>query len=229
MTNLAGNGMLLANELLRARPWEAFTSAEDLEYSLELNMASIRIAFAGGAVLLSPPAPNPQAAAQQQLRWEGGKALLARTWIPRLIMAALRDRQSGCPWDVEQTFATIAPYTIEEAYERALASGLREGLIELFDFDHCAIPTPPRPYRSFGNASAASTNAAVASLRSIGFSPARRARAIRLRKMIAPTATIVIVSPNPLRLKRNVSPRITAAIPATRVPTPMLTSANPCC
>ncbi|MEQ8195686.1 MAG: nucleoside triphosphate pyrophosphohydrolase [Rhodospirillales bacterium] len=33
------------------------------------------------------------------------------------IMAALRDPQSGCPWDVEQTFATIAPYTIEEAYE----------------------------------------------------------------------------------------------------------------
>lgn len=35
------------------------------------------------------------------------------------IMARLRDRESGCPWDVEQTFATIAPYTIEEAYEVA--------------------------------------------------------------------------------------------------------------
>jgi nucleoside triphosphate diphosphatase len=35
------------------------------------------------------------------------------------IMARLRDRQNGCPWDVEQTFATIAPYTIEEAYEVA--------------------------------------------------------------------------------------------------------------
>lgn len=35
------------------------------------------------------------------------------------IMARLRDRQSGCPWDVDQTFATIAPYTIEEAYEVA--------------------------------------------------------------------------------------------------------------
>ena len=33
------------------------------------------------------------------------------------IMRRLRDPQSGCPWDVEQTFATIAPYTIEEAYE----------------------------------------------------------------------------------------------------------------
>jgi tetrapyrrole methylase family protein/MazG family protein/ATP diphosphatase len=35
------------------------------------------------------------------------------------IMARLRDRERGCPWDVEQTFATIAPCTIEEAYEVA--------------------------------------------------------------------------------------------------------------
>ncbi len=43
--------------------------------------------------------------------------------IARLIeiMAALRDRTNGCPWDVDQTFATIAPYTIEEAYEVAEA------------------------------------------------------------------------------------------------------------
>jgi len=35
------------------------------------------------------------------------------------IMARLRDREHGCPWDVQQTFATIAPFTIEEAYEVA--------------------------------------------------------------------------------------------------------------
>jgi ATP diphosphatase len=35
------------------------------------------------------------------------------------IMARLRDPQRGCEWDVAQTFATIAPYTIEEAYEVA--------------------------------------------------------------------------------------------------------------
>ncbi len=35
------------------------------------------------------------------------------------IMATLRTPGSGCPWDLEQTFATIAPYTIEEAYEVA--------------------------------------------------------------------------------------------------------------
>jgi MazG family protein len=35
------------------------------------------------------------------------------------IMATLRDPDRGCPWDLEQTFATIAPHTIEEAYEVA--------------------------------------------------------------------------------------------------------------
>jgi nucleoside triphosphate diphosphatase len=35
------------------------------------------------------------------------------------VMAWLRDRLHGCPWDVDQTFRTIAPYTIEEAYEVA--------------------------------------------------------------------------------------------------------------
>ncbi|MFD0858316.1 nucleoside triphosphate pyrophosphohydrolase [Roseovarius aquimarinus] len=41
--------------------------------------------------------------------------------LPRLlaIMRALRDPETGCPWDIEQDFATIAPYTIEEAYEVA--------------------------------------------------------------------------------------------------------------
>jgi MazG family protein len=48
------------------------------------------------------------------------------------IMARLRNPDGGCPWDVEQNFATIAPYTIEEAYEvaEAIARGDR---IELKD------------------------------------------------------------------------------------------------
>jgi len=53
------------------------------------------------------------------------------------IMAALRDPMSGCPWDREQDFATIAPYTIEEAYEVADAiaredwAGLKDELGDL--------------------------------------------------------------------------------------------------
>ena len=46
---------------------------------------------------------------------------MAHPDITRLadIMARLRNPENGCPWDVKQTFATIAPYTIEEAYEVA--------------------------------------------------------------------------------------------------------------
>jgi len=45
----------------------------------------------------------------------------AKKTLPDLlaVMAALRTPGTGCPWDLEQTFATIAPYTIEEAYEVA--------------------------------------------------------------------------------------------------------------
>jgi uncharacterized protein YabN with tetrapyrrole methylase and pyrophosphatase domain len=50
----------------------------------------------------------------------------------RRIMAALRDPATGCPWDVEQDFATIAPYTIEEAYEVADAIS-RSDLPDLCD------------------------------------------------------------------------------------------------
>ena len=48
------------------------------------------------------------------------------------IMAALRTPKTGCPWDLEQNFATIAPYTIEEAYEVADAIA-RDDLADLED------------------------------------------------------------------------------------------------
>lgn len=44
------------------------------------------------------------------------------------VMAALRTPGSGCPWDLEQTFHTIAPYTIEEAYE--VADAIERGDLE---------------------------------------------------------------------------------------------------
>jgi MazG family protein len=53
------------------------------------------------------------------------------------IMARLRDPDGGCPWDLEQDFASIAPYTIEEAYEvddairRGDLAGLRDELGDL--------------------------------------------------------------------------------------------------
>ena len=44
------------------------------------------------------------------------------------IMARLRDPQSGCPWDQRQTYATIVPYTLEEAYE--VADAIQRGALD---------------------------------------------------------------------------------------------------
>ncbi len=54
----------------------------------------------------------------------------AATEIIRLldIMARLRDPETGCPWDIEQSFASIAPYTIEEAYE--VADAIERGAMD---------------------------------------------------------------------------------------------------
>ncbi len=73
----------------------------------------------------NPADPPPPAAS----------ALLAGdTPIERLrtLMQRLRDPASGCPWDREQSFRTIAPYTIEEAYEVADAIARRD-LVDLKD------------------------------------------------------------------------------------------------
>lgn len=72
---------------------------------------------------------SPTHATAAAPRWDGPahdlQTLLA-------IMKALRDPQSGCPWDIEQDFASIAPYTLEEVYEvtDAIARGNMEDLCE---------------------------------------------------------------------------------------------------
>jgi nucleoside triphosphate diphosphatase len=104
------------------------------------------------------------------------------------VMARLRDPVSGCPWDREQRFATIAPYTIEEAYEVAEAAergatpALKEELGDLllqvvfharmaeelgaFDFDAVATAIADKMVRRhphvFGTARIASSAAQTA-------------------------------------------------------------------
>ena len=101
------------------------------------------------------------------------------------LMTRLRDRDNGCPWDAVQTFATIAPYTIEEAYEVADAiarndlAALEEELGDLllqvvfhaemgreagaFDFDSVARGIAGKMYRRhphvFGEAATGSGKA----------------------------------------------------------------------
>ena len=83
--DLTGTGMLFARDALAANPWDAYTSAEDLEYSIRLRLAGTDTAYAREAVVRSPAAPNARAAKAQRLRWEGGKLHVARARIPELV------------------------------------------------------------------------------------------------------------------------------------------------
>ena len=64
----------------------------------------------------------------REMRMDGNATGTAEQEIRRLldIMAALRHPETGCPWDREQSFDTIAPYTIDEAYEVADAIARRD-------------------------------------------------------------------------------------------------------
>jgi cellulose synthase/poly-beta-1,6-N-acetylglucosamine synthase-like glycosyltransferase len=92
-TPLQGNGMLFARALLEAHPWNAFTSAEDLEYGVRLQLAGRRVEYAPGAYVRSPTAPTQEAADLQSERWEGGKLHVARTLVPDLVREGLRRRK----------------------------------------------------------------------------------------------------------------------------------------
>jgi cellulose synthase/poly-beta-1,6-N-acetylglucosamine synthase-like glycosyltransferase len=87
---LQGNGMLFARSTLETHPWNAFTSAEDLDYSIKLRRGGVGIRFVPGAIVRSPTAPTARAADLQSLRWEGGKVHIARTAAPALVADAIR-------------------------------------------------------------------------------------------------------------------------------------------
>ena len=83
--NLVGNGMLLSRRVLEEIPWSAFTSAEDLEYSVDLRLAGVRPVYAGAARLQAPLPARGRPASVQRLRWEGGRFHVVRTRLPKLL------------------------------------------------------------------------------------------------------------------------------------------------
>jgi 1,2-diacylglycerol 3-beta-glucosyltransferase len=90
--NLAGNGMLFSRGVLERQPWSAFTGAEDLEYSIHLRLAGVRPVFATGAQIYGPVPTGQAAAESQRLRWEGGRFLMVRRWLLRLVVEAWKRR-----------------------------------------------------------------------------------------------------------------------------------------
>jgi len=93
--SLVGNGMLFQRRLLERLPWNAFTGAEDLEYSTDLRLAGVRPCFVGTAAVAGPAPGFGRAAATQRMRWEGGRFHVVCTRLPKLLAGALRRRDPG--------------------------------------------------------------------------------------------------------------------------------------
>ena len=91
--HLVGNGMLFSRAVLADHPWDAFTSAEDLEYSVDLRLAGVRPVYAGDARLAAPVVGRGRAAQVQRLRWEGGRFHVVRTRLPLLLAAVFVHRR----------------------------------------------------------------------------------------------------------------------------------------
>jgi hypothetical protein len=89
---LLGTGMAFRADVLERVPWHAYGVAEDREYHYRLVAAGERVAFAPDAAVASDMPESDAAARTQQLRWEGDKGALARTWIPRLVRDGLARR-----------------------------------------------------------------------------------------------------------------------------------------
>ena len=90
---LRGNGMAFTRELLRRVPYRAYSLVEDVEYSLSLGEAGVRVAFAPEARVFGEMVSTGEAARSQRARWERGRAALAFSRAPRLLATALRRRE----------------------------------------------------------------------------------------------------------------------------------------
>lgn len=93
---LKGNGMCFASDVLRGVPWRASSLAEDIEYSLELCLRGIRVAFAPEASVASRMPLSGEQARGQAVRWEFGRLDMIRRYLGRLLGRAIRRADLGC-------------------------------------------------------------------------------------------------------------------------------------
>lgn len=89
---LRGNGMGFSREVLRRVPAQAFSVVEDVEYGIKLAEAGYRVGYVHEAQVMGDMAPPGPAAASQRLRWERGRAALARAEGPKLLLEGLLRR-----------------------------------------------------------------------------------------------------------------------------------------
>lgn len=100
---LFGTGMAFTRELLARHPWAARSLLEDQEHHLALVADGERVAFAAETSVVSAMPTSLRASSNQQMRWDAGRARLARTWTPRLVASGLHRR------DAAQLHAALEP------------------------------------------------------------------------------------------------------------------------
>ncbi len=106
---LLGTGMALTWAVLERHPWQAFSLTEDSEYHMRLVAAGERVVFAPEAAVRSAMPTSLQQAEAQQLRWEGGRWHLLRTWALPLIWSGVRQR------DLVRLHAGLEPLILPQA------------------------------------------------------------------------------------------------------------------
>jgi cellulose synthase/poly-beta-1,6-N-acetylglucosamine synthase-like glycosyltransferase len=82
---LKGNGMCFAREVVERIPWSGASITEDIEYTLRLCRAGVRIAFLPGAAVWAQMPTTGEQATSQRKRWEGGRYRLLFTVAPALL------------------------------------------------------------------------------------------------------------------------------------------------
>lgn len=91
---LLGSGMAFPNRTLESVPWHAFSVTEDREYHLRLIEAGLKVRFVEEAWVSSAMPETHGGGAAQQMRWDTGNVLLARRFVPRLIVRGIRHRSA---------------------------------------------------------------------------------------------------------------------------------------
>ncbi len=82
---LRGNGMAFTARTLRRVPWDATSLTEDVEYGARLGVAGVRVEYAGDARVFGSMPVDAKSSESQRVRWESGRAALARTLVPMLL------------------------------------------------------------------------------------------------------------------------------------------------
>lgn len=87
---LKGNGMAFSRRVVERLGWRAYSLVEDMEYAFRLCQEGIRVDFAPRARVWAQMPTGGREASTQRRRWEGGRSILLRTWLPRLLGRGLR-------------------------------------------------------------------------------------------------------------------------------------------